>query len=569
MSVSLSPNHHFLQQHLPPPFHVDGHSPENHHASMVILTPTTQEWRDLKEIRRLESGGDSPVDSSSGSGTGSDDSRRSSLGDDASLRSSILFGKENGLRMSTRPGLRTTASVDYLPREMLHTPDPGSPVLIPPEEPTPERPVFKPVIIAPSPIMPEDATVPTAPDTPTREGHSLAERIINLDETELESSPEIDQDQPIAFPNHDNHAPGRFNSIGRRESLHAIRPVNGERPGVPRVKTKREQQREKLFKQLDEELESDAQMEPPSAGGVQEFGLGKGLASSADRIVFHGVSAEASLIEPKADLFDKTLSQPFIEESNAREARAIPPHVSPTQPMRPSPLHASPLNASTGLPTPETPNDNHPPILDLPPPEQSPTPPSDQSTGLDSIRSYARQFAPPHLPHVLRDGERSGTSTPSPPLSPRTGKAKSRRRDTNRMSLVAGRVVQPFAIPPSTSLPPDKSSPKLSPANPSLQSFSPFRSPALGPSKGLHAVPPLFSRFDSTVSIAPSTDAPSECGTPTSETAGGLGGRGIDDYVILKEAGKGAYGLVMRAKVKGAKGEPIGVSTYVTGWMSG
>jgi hypothetical protein len=31
--------------------------------------------------------------------------------------------------------------------------------------------------------------------------------------------------------------------------------------------------------------------------------------------------------------------------------------------------------------------------------------------------------------------------------------------------------------------------------------------------------------------------------------------------VILKEAGKGAYGLVMRAKVKGPKGEPVGVSS--------
>lgn len=40
-----------------------------------------------------------------------------------------------------------------------------------------------------------------------------------------------------------------------------------------------------------------------------------------------------------------------------------------------------------------------------------------------------------------------------------------------------------------------------------------------------------------------------------------MGGRGIDDYVILKEAGKGAYGLVMRAKLKGPKGEPVGVSS--------
>jgi serine/threonine protein kinase len=42
-----------------------------------------------------------------------------------------------------------------------------------------------------------------------------------------------------------------------------------------------------------------------------------------------------------------------------------------------------------------------------------------------------------------------------------------------------------------------------------------------------------------------------------------MGGRGIDDYVILKEAGKGAYGLVMRAKVKGPKGEPVGEEVII------
>jgi len=73
-------------------------------------------------------------------------------------------------------------------------------------------------------------------------------------------------------------------------------------------------------------------------------------------------------------------------------------------------------------------------------------------------------------------------------------------------------------------------------------------------------MPPSFNRLDSTISLAPSIGAPSEPTTPTSETAGGVGGRGIDDYVILKEAGKGAYGLVMRAKVKGPRGDPVGVS---------
>jgi hypothetical protein len=74
---------------------------------------------------------------------------------------------------------------------------------------------------------------------------------------------------------------------------------------------------------------------------------------------------------------------------------------------------------------------------------------------------------------------------------------------------------------------------------------------------------PHLGRLDSTISLAPSTGVPSECGTPNSETAAGMGGHGISDYVILKEAGKGAYGLVMRAKVKGPRGEPIGVNAIL------
>ncbi len=38
-------------------------------------------------------------------------------------------------------------------------------------------------------------------------------------------------------------------------------------------------------------------------------------------------------------------------------------------------------------------------------------------------------------------------------------------------------------------------------------------------------------------------------------------GGGIDEYVILSDAGKGAYGLVVRAKIKDPSGEPVGVSS--------
>jgi hypothetical protein len=123
------------------------------------------------------------------------------------------------------------------------------------------------------------------------------------------------------------------------------------------------------------------------------------------------------------------------------------------------------------------------------------------------------------------------------------------------VSLVAGRVVQPLSFPgltPLTSMSKDGSS---------LQSFSPFRSPGLmaNKSSGLPSVPTIDS-IKGALSQAPSTGVPSECVTPNSEATGGAGGHGIDDYVILKEAGKGAYGLVMRAKAKGRYGEPVGVS---------
>ena len=577
-----SPSHHFLQAHLPPAFassydgssfdHAHGHT----HPSMVILTPTTQEWRELKEIRRQEGEDlESSEDTTSGSASQSDDSRRSSLQDDGSLHSSLLFGRDKKDLMMTasKPPLKTSLSADYLPQEVIHTPDPGSPNLQPAIHQSPERPVFKPVIIAPSPIAIESQTVPNVPQSPIQdqsESVSLTDNA-DTDQVGIDSSPEIDQDEPIMNTIHSR--PARFNSIGRRESLRVVKPPTS-RPGMPREKTKRELERERLFKELDEEIESEAQApdRPRSASSVQEIGKGWGLASrptSADRPSFEitntsdtsGTSAEADLSEPKADIFEKTFEKKIVED----KPKAAPPifrtnpSLSPTQPIKPSPLNASPVNAASGLPTPETPVDDTP-ILEIPPKAGIDTfIGAGQTANLDTIRDYARTLASPREAHThIR--ERTGT-TDSPPLSPGRKKTKGRRRDTNRVSLVAGRVVQPFTIPPSTALPPPERPPLKSTASKSsLQSFSPFRSPALGPTKSTGNIPPLFNRFDSSLSIAPSTGAPSECATPTSETAGGLGGRGIDDYVILKEAGKGAYGLVMRDKVKGPHGDPVGVS---------
>jgi protein-serine/threonine kinase len=367
-----------------------------------------------------------------------------------------------------------------------------------------------------------------------------------------------DGDQPIATGNDDS--PVRFASIGRRESLRAIQKPVASRPGIPRIKTKREMERERLFKDLDEELETDGTGDVGIWGnGVIEIGQGGGLAPRPS-------SAEAVLEVPGGvNLFEHTFAQSNQSQTRGTSLPVAPkPHSSPTQPMRPSPLHASPMNANSSLPTPDdSPGIPSPSLPGTPPlqgimsPRRSPSPTA-QAANLDSIRHFARGLMGPHTGGAR---SRTNTSTPSPPESPKT-----RRRDTKRVSLVAGRVVQPFTIPPNTSLPPLRVTTPEPPLGPkaSLSSFSPFRSPGLQPTKVL-ALPPSLHRLDSTISIAPSTGAPSECSSPGSETAGGLGGRGIDDYVILQEAGKGAYGLVMRAKVKGPKGETVGVSLIV--WL--
>jgi hypothetical protein len=149
----------------------------------------------------------------------------------------------------------------------------------------------------------------------------------------------------------------------------------------------------------------------------------------------------------------------------------------------------------------------------------------------------------------------------------------SRRRQSQRLSVMAGRTAQPFAFP--SVLPPSHPSMHRKNAPTGLASFSPFfphadagpPSPKRMPSALALKSPALLGsvgRSDSTLSFAPSIAAPSECGTPQGETVGGVGGGGIDDYIIESEAGKGAYGLVKRAHQKGPDGRPCGVSRCVS-----
>ncbi|ORY31408.1 hypothetical protein BCR39DRAFT_465781 [Naematelia encephala] len=552
--ASLSPNHHFLQHHLPPTFPFSGTSPGTgddgaamepgvHPSHMVILTPTTQEWRELRDLTKFE--GD---DSDSGSETSDSDqnSQRSSFADGVPISlsaSSSMLLSSAGMH---RPRLQTTMSADYLGKEDSHTPDPGSPTRTPPPEDraTPEAPVFQPVIIAPSPVMGDPDRIPNSPISPTKIPPSPSPLTMRGDDNvRLDDATFVfDEDQAIFNPDEKvENAPVRFNSIGRRESLRIDREAV-ERPGIPRVKTKRELERERLFKDLDEEIKGTPMDETGGlhwGGGVQEIGKGGGLTRPG--------SADGALEARESETHEiprlKSLSLP-----QAPSAPRLNTASSPTQPFKPSPLHASPMSALNLLPTP----DGESPPIETPPP-----PPLDPEENISLIRSYARSLVPQHHDKEPRVRSRAPSLTASPPKSPRP----SRRRDINRVSLVAGRVVQPFAIPPSTALPPPESSDSTRRGSqPSLQAFSPFRSPPLN---AIKSASPMLLRFDSTVSLAPSTGAPSECGTPDSETAGGLGGRGIDDYVILKEAGKGAYGLVMRAKVKGPQGEPVGEEVII------
>ncbi|WWD04746.1 hypothetical protein V865_002817 [Kwoniella europaea PYCC6329] len=591
VSISLSPNQHFLQTHLPPTFHHGGSSPEGsipeHHGPAMVFTPTTQEWRDLQttpewleihgtgnknhQSREMEpsfSGSSSEDEGASGSGQG-----RS-----RSISSSMLLkpDRQTSPQRSThkRPALHTSVSAEFLGSEKQHTPDPGSPVLSPADErqeiefrtSRSKIPVFNPVIIAPSPIMPvADKVATSIDDSPTKlTTHSAP--VTPVDSTHDHDAyhhKTFDDDEDIILADPRADPPARFASIGRRDSLRVIKKP-GDAPPLPRTKTKRELEREKLLSMVDEELEADKHSPPLDesngwGGGVQVIGSGLGLGSTPPALA--EVRIDPSDMTTRSTSADPVLhgksepSNPFENTFSQMKSISLPgkpkaPLSIPSATFKPSPLQASPVNAPSGL---QTPSSSATSPAETPNNVTSSTPTVPGPASLASIRDYAKSISRSRHPSV----EKSLGKDASPPMSPRSP----RRRDTNRVSLVAGRVVQPFAIPASTALPP-QTRPQMD-RNPSLQSFSPFRSPAPESRPSSANSIPQFPRLDSTISIAPSTLAPSECPTPTDETAGGIGGRGIDDYVILKEAGKGAYGLVMRAKVKGPKGEPVGEEVII------
>lgn len=541
-TTRLSPNTRFLQQHLPPTFPNSASlvpTPEHDIADpmatapmppqhMVILTPTTQEWRELKEMGRL--GGEEIHDSH--------DSDSSS---------------SSAPSPSTEAPQRTPTEAD------------GSPHL---------RPVFSSIVIAPSPAQPQRSPKP-------EEG--MKEAWVNLDKsTDLASTasnngglltPDDDDDITLAV---EPTTVRRFNSIGRRDSLVDQRPAVDLR----RTKTKREIERERLLRLVDEEIAGSPPSEPKGhSWGVHEIGTGGGLSradsrgSQRSRRSLDSPGLAEAPPEPQPSEIEQ-ISQPLLAPAACFQ--------SDTLPTKPSPLHADPVTRSA-IATPSTaatPAGTASPATSDESPPLSSAPPETEQERFESIRNYSRSFS------TRKSLSRPASAAPSrrnsaeysPPRSPRR-----RERDTPRVSLVAGRIVRPLAFPPLTPMTQVSSidskdskdgdqgearEPKDDTSNASksppvrqgtLSSFSAFRSPAPGHHSGAFPSMSRFDSFTSNVSHASSVGAPSSTGTPHSEVVG-AGGHGIDDYVILKEAGKGAYGLVMRAKVKGSNGQPVGVS---------
>lgn len=330
---------------------------------------------------------------------------------------------------------------------------------------------------------------------------------------------------PLPHHHHHPHHHPEVHGISRSQSL--------REPSRPR----KEKERERLFREVGEEVQRDGVESAAGSWGIRQIGSGMGL----------------NYIPPTPPPIDRSQSETLLQPSQPPETAqrsASSPLLAP-QPRKPT---AAALSAPSPL---------HNQVV-----VESPSPTAQKiSLAPSRPRSRIHSRSPSSSHHLELEAA---------PLSPIT----SRRRQSQRLSLLAGRTPQPFAFP--AALPPSGPTGNRKPTL-GLSAFSPFTPAAAGrspPKKRettaldeirrtvgpLSPIPPHLhnvGRSDSVISIAPSTTAPSEIGSPREETAGGAGGRGIDDYVILDEAGKGAYGLVRRARQKGDDGEPIGEEVII------
>ncbi len=140
--------------------------------------------------------------------------------------------------------------------------------------------------------MPSGITLPPAepgvhePQSPSQAfGFGVAQpKSPQLPSISVDSTPETSPDA--------DEQPARFATVGRRESLRAVvRDQDGSRPALVKKKTKRELEREKLFRDLDEELQ--AEQKRPTLGEAssgwssvqQQIGAGLGLDSRPASLV--------------------------------------------------------------------------------------------------------------------------------------------------------------------------------------------------------------------------------------------------------------------------------------------
>ncbi|GMK57363.1 hypothetical protein CspeluHIS016_0401970 [Cutaneotrichosporon spelunceum] len=532
LSTSLSPTSRFIQQHLPPtfprpsstqpspdaadvsdPFTLPLPAPPLAHAQ-VILTPTTQEWHDLKEIVRLE--GEHVLDSDC----------------------------ESACSATLDSGKRPMAGGDYFSNTRQDMPD--QPV-------TPARPVFQPVVTAPSPLTQSN-------EEDSAELPSVV--LQDMDGNSVDSDAVLSMDPSLGFT-----------SLGRQDSLSLKSRSNSK---VPKQKTKRELQREQLFKLVDQEI-AEAEPEPEPGHrtwNIRGVGSGGGLGG---RVGLEGSSTtnragnepekkwEESSAEPgspKATLPESERSPTPESEPSLSRAPEVARSLHASSTSRPSPLQSTFISGAT-VPGSEGFPGSDIDLTSQPDSAAQPPPPETETERYEAIRHYARKLS-------TRKSLGSGPSRPPSLASSRRGSYEDeataprspRRRDTLRVSLVAGRVVKPAEFPVLTPLTPANTAAVMSPKAAALQSFSPFL--RASPTGMRPALLTQGSSFSGPGSYASSIIAPSLSATPANEPgSGGVGGHGIDDYIIVKEAGKGAYGLVMRARVRGAKGEPVGEEVII------
>lgn len=373
---------------------------------------------------------------------------------------------------------------------------------------------------------------------------------------EQASSSNSIQDKPSST----THSPRPLQeNLGSAFSLSRSQSMREPPSAAPHM-TKREKERERLFRMVGEEIErsgfSDSQ--GAAARGIKQIGRGLGLESP--------VSSGGNIGFP----IIRTESGPAALEQRDHQKQ--------------SPNSSDSLAAGTDepllLPLPQKISKQL--TADVPLPSSASDDMARSSSSSAKSRSRAHSRAPSLAQLAIPAG--TGPRVEHPSMSPPGLAAPaplsaltSRRRQSQRLSLLAGRTPLPHQFP--AVLPPSAPTGPHGPRKPSagLSAFSafatitptspPVRRPLLNKdtstSGSLSAIPGHLQhngRSDSTLSFAPSTTAPSECGTPVGETAGGLGGGGIDDYVIQSEVGKGAYGLVRRARRKGEDGNPVGVS---------